>query len=47
VATVDFAPIARMQADGGWAAAADALVQQARSPEAAGAAFVLSLCGQP
>jgi aspartate racemase len=41
VATVDFTPIAQMQADGDWAAAAEALVQEARSLEAAGAAFVL------
>ena len=41
VATVDFAPIERMQADGDWAAAGEALAQEARSLEAAGAAFVL------
>lgn len=41
VATVDFAPIAQMQADGDWAAAADALAGEARSLEAAGAAFLL------
>ena len=41
VATVDFAPIERMQADGDWSTAADVLVQEARSLEAAGAAFVL------
>ena len=41
VATVDFAPIERMQADGDWAAAAAVLADEARSLEAAGAAFVL------
>jgi aspartate racemase len=41
VATVDFAPIERMQADGDWAAAGAALAEEARSLEAAGAAFVL------
>jgi amino-acid racemase len=41
VATVDFAPIERMQVTGDWAAAADALAQEARSLEAAGAALVL------
>jgi aspartate racemase len=41
VATVDFALIERMQADGDWSAAADALVREARSLQAAGAAFVL------
>lgn len=41
VATVDFAPIERMQTDGDWAAAAEVLAQEARSLEAAGAAFVL------
>ena len=41
VATVDFAPIERMRADGDWAAAGAALAQEARSLEAAGAAFVL------
>lgn len=41
VATVDFAPIERMQADGDWAAAADVLAGEARALEAAGAAFVL------
>lgn len=41
VATVDFAPIARMQADGDWATAAGVLAEEARSLEAAGAAFVL------
>ncbi|MGI5131185.1 aspartate/glutamate racemase family protein [Pseudonocardia sp. CA-107938] len=41
VATVDFASIAQMQADGDWAAAAAALAEEARSLEVAGAAFVL------
>ncbi|ONI78066.1 hypothetical protein ALI144C_32315 [Actinosynnema sp. ALI-1.44] len=41
VATVDFAPIARMQEEGDWAAAAAVLAQEARSLEAAGASFVL------
>ncbi|RSM64880.1 aspartate/glutamate racemase [Kibdelosporangium aridum] len=41
VATVDFAPIARMQADGDWSGAAQVLAQEARSLEAAGARFVL------
>lgn len=31
VATVDFAPIERMQADGDWAAAADVLAGEARA----------------
>jgi aspartate racemase len=35
--SVDFAPIARMQADGDWEAAAEALVDAARSLERAGA----------
>jgi amino-acid racemase len=41
VATVDFAPIERMQADGDWAAAGAVLADEARSLAAAGAAFVL------
>nr|WP_042184844.1 aspartate/glutamate racemase family protein [Kibdelosporangium sp. MJ126-NF4]CTQ94084.1 Aspartate racemase (EC 5.1.1.13) [Kibdelosporangium sp. MJ126-NF4] len=41
VATVDFAPIARMQANDDWATAAEVLAQEARSLEAAGASFVL------
>jgi aspartate racemase len=41
VATVDFAPIERMQANDDWAQAADVLAQEARSLEAAGAAFVV------
>jgi aspartate racemase len=41
VATVDFAPIERMQADGDWPAAAEVLAGEARSLAAAGAAFVL------
>lgn len=41
VATVDFAPIEQLQADGDWAAAAEVLAGEARSLQAAGAAFVL------
>ncbi|WP_084428010.1 aspartate/glutamate racemase family protein [Kibdelosporangium aridum] len=41
VATVDFAPIARMQADGDWSSAAQVLAQEAKSLEASGARFVL------
>jgi len=41
VATVDFAPIERMQANDDWAQAAEVLAQEARSLEAAGAAFVI------
>jgi aspartate racemase len=41
VATVDFADIERMQVAGDWAGAADVLAEEARSLEAAGAAFVL------
>jgi aspartate racemase len=41
VASVDFADIERMQVAGDWAGAADVLADEARSLEAAGAAFVL------
>lgn len=41
VATVDFAPIERMQTCGDWAGAAEVLAGEARALEAAGAAFVL------
>lgn len=41
VATVDFAPIAQMQSDDDWDAAAEVLVQEAKSLEASGAAFII------
>lgn len=41
VATVDFAPIARMQAEDDWSGAAEVLAEEARSLAAAGAAFLL------
>lgn len=41
VATVDFAPIERMQANDDWARAGEVLAREARSLEAAGAAFVI------
>lgn len=41
VATVDFATIEQMQVEGDWAAAGRALAAEARSLEAAGAAFLL------
>ncbi|GAA3433299.1 hypothetical protein GCM10018954_029020 [Kutzneria kofuensis] len=41
VATVDFAPVEQMMADGDWSGVASVLVEEARSLEAAGAAFAL------
>lgn len=41
VATVDFAPIEQMQAAGDWQAAGEALADEARDLEAAGAAVIL------